>query len=392
MGNNEQEAALAKLHRQIALLEEEKSELVKRVRDLSVQGKEKASLIKNLFDYLPNGVVMFDQNRKVIQLNQATANIFSKQKRDLIGKSCTELFHCYEKNMSCPVLDQDININKLRTESHGCGRLILRSAVMNQDGASTVVVESLVDITELENATREKTLALQTKSNFLANVSHELRTPMHGILGCSNLLSSKVDEMPDKFQIYLETLDASASRLWSLIEKLFEASNLEEDSVKLQLTDFELGRFFKELEDDFRMSVDGYKNEVTFYHESAQLRVVTDPIRLHQIVITLLENATKYTEKGQIECDSQIVETADRTILKISVKDTGIGIDNKHLQSVFNLFEQEDGDTARKYQGAGLGLAIAQQLAQLMGGEILLESEPGKGSTFTLMLPVDVKT
>ena len=391
MDSNNQDVELAKLQRHIALLEEEKTELVSRIKALSVQGKEKSSLIKNLFDYLPNGVVMFDQNRTVIQVNQATAKILNMQKRDLIGKSCTDLFHCYEKHMSCPVLDQNKSVNKLRTDTHHCDRLVLRSAVLNQDGGSKVIIESLVDITELEKATREKTLALQTKSNFLANVSHELRTPMHGIMGCSNLLISKKEDMPDKLQVYLDTLDDSASRLWSLIEKLFEASELEEDSIKLKLSDFELDLFFAEMENDFRMSIDEYKNQVIFRCEFNKLRVVSDPIRLHQVIITLLENATKYTEKGLIQCDATIIDVEGQSSLKVAVKDNGIGIDEKRLQSVFNLFEQEDGSDERQYQGAGLGLAIAQQLSHLMGGEIQLESKKDTGSTFTLIVPVEVK-
>jgi len=391
MDENNQNAELAKLTRHIALLEEEKSELVNRVRDLSVQGKEKANLIKSLFDYLPNGVVMFDENRNVMQVNQATANVFSMDKRQMIGKNCTELFHCYEKNMSCPVLDNHLSVNKLRTDAQACGRLLLRSAVRNSEGASTVVVESLVDITELETAAREKTMALQTKSNFLANVSHELRTPMHGILGCSNLLNAKKENLPENLQVYLETLDDSANRLWSLIEKLFEASNLEEDAIKLQLSEFSTDQFFEDLEVDFRTRVDEFKNKVIFRYHMDEQSIVTDPIRLHQIIITLLENATKYTEKGMIECSSSIADIDGQSTLIVEVKDNGIGIAKNQQKNIFNLFEQEDGSAERVYQGAGLGLAIARQLASLMGGDIELESEQGKGSTFTLFVPVGIK-
>jgi len=391
METKEKAAELDQLSRQVALLKEEKAELVKRVKDLSIQGKEKTALIRNLFDYLPNGVVMFDHNRQVIQANQAAANVFSIEKRELIGKRCTDLFHCYEKNDSCPVLDQHQSINKLRTQTHQCDSVILRSAVLNKDDNNTVVVETMVDVTEIEIANREKTLALQTKSNFLANVSHELRTPMHGILGCSNLLSSKKHELPEKLQVYLETLDKSSNRLWSLIEKLFEASNLEEDSVKLQLSTFECRNFFYELETEFHMRVDGYTNQVSFSYPAQEYLIVTDSIRLHQIIMTLLENASKYTEKGQIECHSQLIERESRSRLVVEVKDTGIGISPEKQQQVFNLFEQENGNADRSYQGAGLGLAIARQLSNLMGGDISLQSTPGEGSVFTLKVPVEIK-
>lgn len=391
MDNTTKNSELIELQRQIALLQEEKSELVSRVRELSIQGKEKSSLIKNIFNYLPNGVVMFDHNRNVMQVNQATADIFGLDKRLMIGKNCTELFSCYKKTMSCPVLDRQQSVNKIRTDTYNCDRLLLRSAVLNKDGDDSVVIESLVDITELENATREKVLALQTKSNFLANVSHELRTPMHGILGCSNLLTSKKDQLPDKFQVYLETLNASASRLWALIEQIFEASNLEDDSVILQKSAFELDTFIKDIEAEFRMSVDEYKNEVVFINETTNQSIISDAMRLRQIMMVLLENATKYTSKGRIECRLMVIEADHQPSLQIAVKDNGVGIDPGRQQYIFNLFEQENGAENRQYQGAGLGLAIAQQLARLMGGSIELESEPGKGSTFRLIIPVDFK-
>jgi len=391
MENKQQIDELSKLNRQIALLEEEKSDLIDRVKRLSLQGREKTTLIKNLFDYLPNGVVMFDSKRQVIQANQAAATIFSIEKRQLIGKNCTELFHCYEKNGSCPVLDQHQSVNKMRTQCLSNDNMLLRSAVLNSDNDNTVVVESLVDITELVKAREEKTLALQTKSNFLANISHELRTPMHGILGCSNLLSEKTGELPEKFKVYLQTLESSSNRLWELIEKLFEASNLEEDSVKLQLKEIQLKHFFTELEDEFHLRLDDYKNQIEFIHHDLENRIVTDAMRLHQIILSLLDNASKFTEKGHICCESQIIEDDSHSILKIEVKDNGIGISAEKQQQIFNLFEQEDGSSERSYQGAGLGLTISRQLAMLMGGDIEVRSEPGVGSTFTLKVPVEVR-
>ena len=391
MGNKEQLDELSKLNRQIALLEEEKSDLIDRVKTLSLQGREKTTLIKNLFDYLPNGVVMFDNKRQVIQANQAAANIFSIEKRQLIGKNCTELFHCYEKNGLCPVLDQHQPVNKMRTQCLSNDSMLLRSAVLNSDKDNTVVVESLVDITELVKARVEKTLALQTKSNFLANISHELRTPMHGILGCSNLLSEKTDELPGKFKAYLQTLESSSNRLWELIEKLFEASNLEEDSVKLQLKEIRLKHFFTELEEEFHLRFDDYKNQFEFIHHNLECRVVTDAMHLHQIIFSLLENASKFTEKGYICCESRIIGDGSDSVLHIEVKDDGIGISAEKQQQIFNLFEQEDGSSERSYQGAGLGLTISRQLAILMGGDIEVRSEPGVGSTFTLKVPVEVR-
>lgn len=380
------------LERQIALLQEEKKELANRVKTLSLQSREKSTLIRNLFDYLPNGVIVFDHNRNVIQGNQAAADILLVNKQQIIGRNCRELFSCYEKNNACPVLDDEKSLNKVRTQCLTENRLLLRSAVLNKEANNPVIVETLVDITELENAHREKTLALQSKSNFLANVSHELRTPMHAIMGCTSLLSAKTDVLPDSIKSYLEIMDTSANRLWSLIEKLFDASNLEEDSLSLQLNEIDLETFFSELEKDFRMRVGESRNQIMFSHQNCQQKIIADSIRLQQIIMTLLENASKYTEHGQINCSACIVEIKSHQVLKVSITDNGIGISNQKQQLVFNLFEQEDGASNRSYQGAGLGLAIARQLANLMGGDISLQSEQGAGSTFTLRIPVEIRT
>ena len=380
----------AKFQRQVALLEEEKAELVKRVKDLSLQGKEKTDLIRSLFDYLPNGVVMFNEDHQVIQINQAAADILCRDKRMLIGKSCSDLFSCYEKNNSCPVLSQDESLESVRTNCHCCDHVLLRSAVLSMMDGSRVVVESLVDVSELEQATREKILALQTKSNFLANFSHELRTPMHGIIGFSNLLMLKKDELSEDLVSYVETLDKSASRLWQLIEKLFEASNLEENSVRLQLSTFSLSEFLTELENSFKLHHNNYQNKVVFECKADDCHLITDKMRLLQILMSLLENASKYTNGGLIECIADVVEENGKLLLKVDVKDNGIGVAENSQQKIFNLFEQEDETSKRAYQGTGLGLAIAKQLAVLMGGGIVLESEQGKGSVFTLTVPVDV--
>ncbi|MDH5393710.1 MAG: PAS domain-containing sensor histidine kinase [Gammaproteobacteria bacterium] len=385
--NNEKE--LERLQKKVALLEEEKTELVSRVRQLSEQERDKINLIKTLFEHLPYGVVMFDDGRRVIQINQAAAEMFGMEKRQLIGKSCTELFDCYGDAQLCKVIEHKQSLSQVRTSCPSSERVLLRSAVLNQLDGSSVVVESIVDITALEHASFEKNLALQTKSNFLANISHELRTPMHGILGSSDLLMLEKDKLSPSQAAYVEMLDGSAKRLWSLIDKLFEASSLEDNSIQLHESVFKLSLFIKQLEADFRLTLSN-QNDAVFDCHQADYAIKADSLRLQQIIKGLLENASKYMEKGLIECSADVIESAGKSYLTVTVKDNGIGISKAHQQRIFNLFEQEQGSSARAYQGAGLGLAIARQLAVLMGGDIGLQSEPGKGSVFSLSVPVVV--
>ncbi|MCK5335688.1 MAG: hypothetical protein KAQ67_05980, partial [Gammaproteobacteria bacterium] len=129
-------------------------------------------------------------------------------------------------------------------------------------------------------------------------------------------------------------------------------------------------------------------NELIFNIDSSVSHITADELKLYQVLMGLLENAIKYTDKGRIELNIQFESQAGVNYLNASVRDNGIGITPQRQREIFDLFEQEDGSDTRTYQGAGLGLAIAKQLALLMGGDITLQSEPGKGSVFSLSLPV----
>ncbi|MCK5334563.1 MAG: PAS domain S-box protein, partial [Gammaproteobacteria bacterium] len=239
MQNKTEKIDIQDLQRQIELLQEEKSELVSRVRDLSLRDREKSVQIRTLFDNLPYGVVMFDENRNIVQINQSAAKMLGFEKRQLIGRNCTEVMDCYERHLGCPVLDNSETLDQVRTGCFECGKTLLRSAVKNKGADGVVIVESFGDITELERATMAKTLALQTKSNFLSNISHELRTPMHGIIGFAELLSLDTSGLNEHAQSNIKELKQSASRLWKLLEKLFQAASLEENNLQVHAARFD---------------------------------------------------------------------------------------------------------------------------------------------------------
>lgn len=376
------------LQKQIELLQEEKSELVSRIRDLSLRDREKSVQIRILFDNLPYGVVMFDEDRNIVQINQSAAELFGYEKRQLIGRNCTEVMDCYERHLSCPVLDGEQSLNQVRTGCFKCDKTLLRSAVQNKGADGVVIVESFGDITELERATMAKTLALQTKSNFLSNISHELRTPMHGIIGFAELLSLDSAGLNERAQSNIKELRQSASSLWKLLEKLFQAASLEENSLQVHAARFDFAVFIADFEKEIRLAYSGSGNELVFDIDSSVTYITTDELKLHQVLMGLLENAIKYTDNGRIELNIQFEQQADVSYLNASIRDNGIGITPQKQREIFDLFEQEDGSSTRSYQGAGLGLAISKQLALLMGGDITLQSEPGKGSVFNLRLPV----
>jgi len=376
------------LQKALALLEEQKSELINRVRDLSLRDREKNNLIRTLFDKLPYGVVMFDGDRNVVQINQAASDIFGFDKRELIGRNCTEFINCYERNLCCPVLDGEQVLNQERTTCVGCGKTLLRSAVINKLSDGMVIVESFGDISELEQATIEKTLALQTKSNFLSNISHELRTPIHGILGFTELLKTDKKITSEHSHANIEQLDISGKRLWKLLEKLFQAASLEENRLQPTITSFDFDLFMADFETEARLFFSETSNTLKFDVETSIGYLMTDELKLNQILMGLFENAVKYTESGLIECCCHLELRDEKKWLCFQIKDNGVGIAEEKQSDIFDLFEQEDGSGTRAHQGAGLGLAIVNQLVLLMGGNISLQSKPGQGSVFSLHIPV----
>jgi len=388
MENTQEQPDIEALQKALSLLEEQKSELVNRVRDLSLRDREKNNQIRILFDNLPYGVVMFDDDRNIVQINQAAADIFGFDKRQLIGRNCAEVISCYERNMGCPVLDADQVLDQERTACVGCGKTLLRSAVKNKLSEGMVIVESFGDISELEQATIEKTLALQTKSNFLSNISHELRTPMHGILGFTELLKTDDGITSESSHANIEQLDISGKRLWKLLEKLFQAASLEENSLQPDITSFNFDMFMADFETEVRLFFSETSNTLNFDVETSIGFVMTDELKLNQILIGLFENAVKYTESGVIECYCRLELREEKKWLSFQIKDNGVGIAEDRQSEIFDLFEQEDGSGTRAHQGAGLGLAIVNQLVLLIGGDISLQSEPGQGSVFSLHIPV----
>lgn len=249
---------------------------------------------------------------------------------------------------------------------------------------------SFSDITDaqaLVEAARHESYA---KSTFLANMSHEIRTPLNGIIGFIGMLSET--QLNEIQQRYINTINSSAESLLSIINDILDISKIESGGFTIDHIDFDP---IKELESVVELMIskthEKKLNFCCFIDPAFPMSVIGDPLRLKQILINLIGNAVKFTSAGKVEVIAEYIKN-DSSVsrMRISVKDTGIGIAQEKLENIFNPFEQADNSITRKFGGTGLGLAISKQLVEMMGGELKVESSRGKGSQFYFELPIEV--
>jgi signal transduction histidine kinase len=227
------------------------------------------------------------------------------------------------------------------------------------------------------------------KSQFLATISHELRTPMTAIIGFSQLLLRQRRYLTDSSQEdMLQRILSNGRNLLSLINNILDLSNLEAGYLALNPENLDLGLLIRATVEEIRSQAEQKGLTLQMRSDAQALIVSNDRARLHQILVILISNAIKFTESGGILVTLEPI-SGDRVL--ITIQDTGIGISKGDLSHIFERFRQADQSQSRRYSGAGLGLAIADWLIRIMGGDISVESSPGKGSTFRVELPQQVK-
>ena len=395
----------------------EKHELICAKEGAESLRNEKSGLLQNIIDNSVEGMVTIDESGIVQIFNPACERIFGYAAEEIVGKSVSILMpepyrsehdgyiRAYCKTGVTKVIGisqevqgrhkdgmpllLDLSISEVRLNNDG---RMFSGFVRDISERKSVEDQLQTYMTELEWFRAEAEKGTRLKSEFLATMSHEIRTPMNGVIGMTELLLET--GLNARQQHYADVVMRSARALLDIINDILDFSKIEAGRLTLEPMPLDFRRLSQEVIELFSVKTGEKGLEMLLnYSDDAARYVLGDAGRIRQILFNLLSNAVKFTDKGRIELIVEGLESPQNRLndakIKVSVKDTGIGIPQEVQGMLFSMFTQADASTSRKYGGTGLGLAICKQLAMLMDGEVGIESVHGKGSVFwfTMILP-----
>jgi signal transduction histidine kinase len=252
---------------------------------------------------------------------------------------------------------------------------------------SVLAIQNANLFTEVEEKSRQLEMASQHKSQFVASMSHELRTPLNAIIGLTEMMVSNAPRFgTEKAAEPLRRVHRAGTHLLGLINQVLDLSKIEAGKLELSPETVNLAPLLEDVIGTARQLAEQNKNRLVLEAQENLGQLTVDPMRLRQILLNLLSNACKFTKQGEVKL--RVKKVVDgRNWIEIAVADTGIGMTPEQQAKLFEEFTQADSSTARQYGGTGLGLAITRKLARMMGGDVTVASEPGKGSVFTVRLP-----
>jgi PAS domain S-box-containing protein len=406
-GNFESELTIGHIGRdEIADLANAFRKMQRGLKDTTVS----KAYVDRLIDSMAEALMVIDPDGKIQFANPATSDLLGYDPPDLLGADATKVF----PDAPAMLTPERATTNVLRNvetvyRSRGGVEIpvaLSASAMHGDDGSTQAFVCLAQDMTErkrarealqraneeLEDARDQALAANQSKSQFLANMSHELRTPLNAIIGYSEMLQEDAEDMGEQdFVEDLKKIQSAGRHLLGLINDILDISKIEAGKMQIFLEDFDVREMIGEVVATVRPLVEKNVNQLELVLPDDLGSMHADVTRARQILFNLLSNACKFTKEGVIHLEAHREMGRDREWMIFRVVDSGIGMTPDQVAKLFKPFTQADASTTRKYGGTGLGLTISRHFCHMMKGELSLESEYGKGTTFTVKLPVVVE-
>ena len=369
------------------------------------RSNERMITLSKALESIGECVTITDLENNIIFVNNAFCRIYGYSDVEIIGQNVSVLRSNENNEISLEMIlsdtiEQSWNGELINVRKDGTKFPIELSTshISDENGKAVALIGVAVDITERKKIRLELIKAKEKaeesdklKSAFLANMSHELRTPLNAVIGFSGLMREAGHD--DDTLTYADIILKSGQHLLSLVEDLFDISMIESGQIKLNYEEADLADVLVEVHDIIRGErIRENKTGVDLYLIMEQggnkVKLISDVRKLKQILLNLLRNALKFTNKGSIEFGYSVMNGAGNNFYQFFVRDTGIGIDESYHETIFNIFRQIDDNHNRKFGGMGIGLAIAKKNVELLGGRIWVESVLAKGSVFYFTIPI----